>query len=288
MALVERPAWRPYREVHPGTRTTVVGDLRVLPRVASRELGNRRDLLVHLPPSYGTGTRRYPVLYMQDGQNLFDAATSFSGEWRVDETMEELATEGLEAIVVGIPNAGAARLDEYSPWRDRRRGGGQGEAYLAFLVGTVKPLVDGEFRTRRERQATGVLGSSLGGVISLYAFFRHADVFGLVGALSPALGFAGGAMLDFLARQPRVGGRVYLDSGTREGAFAALDRRLWGLAYSRPYLRRVRRARRLLEAEGYRRGDDLLYLEDRGALHHEAAWGRRLGGALRFLLRGLV
>ena len=281
------PPWLPYRALHPHA-PTVVGDLRVLPRVASPELGNRRDLLVCLPPSYATGERRYPVLYMQDGQNLFDAATSFSGEWRVDETMEALAAEGREAIVVGVPNAGSERLDEYSPWRESDRGGGRGDAYVRFLVETVRPLVDAEFRTRREPRATGVLGSSLGGLITLYAFFSRPDVFGLAGALSPAVLFAGGAMLDFLARQPRVGGRIYLDTGTREGGFTPLDRFFGGLFASRPYVRGVRRARRLLEKKGYRAGEDLLYLEEPGALHHEAAWSRRLPAALRFLLRGVA
>jgi predicted alpha/beta superfamily hydrolase len=262
-----------------------VGDLRVLPQVASPELGNRRDLLVHLPRSYACGERRYPVLYLQDGQNLFDAATSFSGEWRVDETMEALAEEGREAIVVGVANAGAERLDEYSPWR-QRHGGGRGDAYVRFLVDTVRPLVDEGFRTRREPRATGVLGSSLGGLISLYAFFMRPEVFGMAGALSPALRFAGDAMLDFLARQPYVGGRVYLDTGTREAGFGRLDRWLAGLSASQPYTRAVRRARRLLEAKGYREGEDLLHVEERGGLHQEAAWGRRLPGALRFLLRG--
>jgi predicted alpha/beta superfamily hydrolase len=284
--------WLPYRALHPGA-STVVGDLRVLPQVESPELGNRRDLLVHLPPSYTFGERRFPVLYMQDGQNLFDAATSFSGEWRVDETMVGLAAEGREAIVVGVANAGAERLDEYSPWRGGRHGGGRGDAYVRFLVETVRPLVDAEFRTRREARATGVLGSSLGGLISLYAFFSRPEVFGMAGALSPALRFAGDAMLDFLARRPHVGGRVYLDTGTREGGVGGsggsgwLDRWLAGLTASRPYTRAVRRARRLLEAKGYRAGEDLLHVEEPGGLHHEAAWSRRLPAALRFLLRGV-
>src|SRR5205085_774096 len=169
---------------------TVVGDLRVLEGVSSPQLGNRRDILVHLPFSYRQGHQRYPVLYMHDGQNLFDEATSFCGEWEVDETMEELRHEGLEAIVVGIPNMGDQRCEEYSPFPNRRFRSVRGAAYLAFLVETVKPLIDHTFRTLPERDHTGIMGSSMGGLISLYAFFRHPEVFGFAGVMSPSLWFA--------------------------------------------------------------------------------------------------
>src|SRR5690348_4734548 len=125
-----------------GTGHTVVGTLKIYLGLWSPQLQNRRDILVYLPPSYSTGQRRYPVVYMHDGQNLFDDATSFVGEWKVDETMETLSKEGIEAIVVGIPNQGEQRLDEYSPFRDRLRHGGRGDAYLSFVVRTVKPLID--------------------------------------------------------------------------------------------------------------------------------------------------
>jgi hypothetical protein len=106
--------WQRYIDLH--QPHTVVGDLRVLPQVHSPQLGNERDVLVWLPPSYAQGERRYPVIYMHDGQNLFDAHTGYSGEWGVDETLTALAPEGLEAIVVGLPNAGQARSLEYNPY----------------------------------------------------------------------------------------------------------------------------------------------------------------------------
>ena len=155
-------------------------------RLESFELDNKRDILVYLPRSYATSDRSYPVLYMQDGQNLFDQETSFAGEWQVDEAMERLAEdEALEAIVVGIPNAGESRLAEYSPFADRRFGGGKADAYLRFVLGTVKPLVDRKFRTQRERESTGIAGSSMGGLLALYAFFEYGESFGRVGAVSP-------------------------------------------------------------------------------------------------------
>src|SRR5215212_12069243 len=126
---------------------TIVGTVRVLNQVTSPELGNQRDILVYLPPAYDFSQQRYPVIYMHDGQNLFDEATSYNGEWQVDETMEALSQAGYPAIVVGIPNLGARRIEEYNPFPDPQHGVGQGQAYLAFVVETLKPLIDQEFRT---------------------------------------------------------------------------------------------------------------------------------------------
>src|SRR4051812_9334479 len=124
---------------------------------------------------------------MHDGQNLFDPATSFSGSWNVDVSMAEASLEGFDAIVVGIPNMGADRLAEYSPFEHPELGGGRGDLYLEFLIDTVKPLIDERFMTIPDREHTGIVGSSMGGLISLYAFFRHPEVFGFAGVLSPSL-----------------------------------------------------------------------------------------------------
>ena len=124
--------------------------------VHSPELANRRDVLVALPPSYGAGERSYPVVYMQDGQNLFDPATSYAGDWGLRDTLAAQAASGVEAIVVGVPNMGGDRNDEYAPFSDARHGGGRGDAYVRFLVRTLKPLVDRTFRTRPERAMTSV------------------------------------------------------------------------------------------------------------------------------------
>lgn len=248
----------------------VDGTLKVMEGVRSPELGNRRDILVHLPPSYGATSRRYPVVYMHDGQNLFDPETSFGDGWAVDRTMESAGREGLEAIVVGIPNLGEARLDEYSPWRDRRHGaGGKGAAYTDFVVRTLKPMIDRDFRTLPGREGTGIAGSSMGGLISLYAFFRHPAVFGFAGVMSPALWFAGRSIFPYVAERPFSPGRLYLDIGTNEGSEALGD---------------VRRMRDLLARKGYRAGRDLLYVVEMGGQHNERAWARRLRRSLHFLL----
>jgi predicted alpha/beta superfamily hydrolase len=275
-------SWRRYAE-HPWGHT-VVGDVRVLDSIYSPELRNRRKLYVYLPPSYANGDRRYPVIFMQDGQNLFDQVLSYAGEWQVDETMEALSIEGIEAIVVGVPNAGAHRIDEYSPFKDQRlRKGGRGDWYVAFLANTVKPLIDRDFRTLPEREHTGVLGSSMGGLISLYAFFCRPEVFGFAGAMSPSLWFAQEAILPYVQLAGAPAGRIHLDLGTHEGA----DTRIVPGAvptYTSRYLAAAHRMHDLLERKGYRPGHELQYHEEEEATHNEAAWARRLPDALRFLL----
>lgn len=237
--------------------------------VLSPQLGNRRDVLVFVPPSYASGSMRYQVLYMQDGQNLFDPATSFAGAWGAGKAIEWASRCGVEAIVVGIPNVGTARIDEYSPFA-AAEGGGAGDRYLEFVIRTVKPLVDERFRTLPDREHTGIGGSSMGGLISLYAFFRYPEVFGFAAALSPSVWFAGGAILDVIARAPRVPGRLYVDIGSREGE---------------PSVTFARRLHDLLRAKGYEDGRDLRWIEDPAGVHHESAWGRRFRLALPFLLR---
>jgi predicted alpha/beta superfamily hydrolase len=248
---------------------TIVGTVKTLERVWCPGRQNHRDLQVYLPPTYSRSATRYPVLYMHDGQNLFDEATAFSAEWQVDEHMERLALMGVEAIVVGIPNMEVERCEEYSPFQDPTRGGGHGDAYLACLVETIKPLVDAEFRTSPAREHTGLMGSSMGGLISLYGFFRHPEVFGFAGVMSPALWFAERRIFGYVESSPRTSGRLYLDVGTEEGASTLGD---------------ARRMHALLRTKGYARGAALLYVEDQGAGHSETAWSNRLRTALYFLI----
>jgi predicted alpha/beta superfamily hydrolase len=276
--------WLPYADYAAQRNHTVVGEVLVLPQLASPQLGNSRDILVYLPPSYRTSTQHYPVVYMHDGQNLFDAYTSYAGEWRVDETCENLADEGIELIVVGMPNTGIQRMAEYGPFRSRGGDGGAGDAYLQFVIETVKPLIDATFRTLPEREHTAIIGSSMGGLISLYAGFRFPATFGIIGAMSPSLWFANTAIFPFIRRTAFQPLRIYLDVGTREGGRSPVDRLLLH-ASSRSYFGNVHRMHELLVAKGYRPGDTLHYVEEPMAAHNEAAWARRLPDALRFLFQ---
>ncbi len=154
------------------------------------QLNRSRKIWLYLPPDYATSTKFYPVLYMHDGQNLFDASTSFTGEWKVDETLNALHAAGdWGCIVVGIENGGATRHLEYSGWPNANYGGGEGKKYLNFIVETLKPHIDANFRTLPARATTGIFGSSLGGLISQFAAIERPDVFEKVGCFSPAFWF---------------------------------------------------------------------------------------------------
>src|SRR5688572_4616110 len=222
------------------------GTLDVIPNVQSPLLGNVRDILVYLPSSYDKSDRRLPVLYMHDGQNLFDPTTSFAGEWGVDRAMARSPRKGRRAIIVGIPNMGVERMREYSPFYEARHGGGAADDYLDFLTQTVTPLIDGRYRTLPDREPTGIRGSSLARLVSLYAFFRAPSVFGFAGAMSPALWFGEGKIFPSVEAAPYVRGRLYLDVGTREGVNT---------------LNNARAMRDLLVRKGYRLGEDLMWVE---------------------------
>jgi predicted alpha/beta superfamily hydrolase len=274
--------WLDYAQYHPGLKHTVAGNLKVLTGMSNSGQRDPRDIIVYLPPSYVGSDRRFPVLYMQDGQNLFDEATSYSGEWQVDETLERLSPEGIEVIVVGVANAGSRRYAEYTPFPDEQGEGGEGDGYLSYLLETVKPCVDREFRTAAGREATGIAGSSLGGLISLYAFFRYPQVFGLAGIFSPAFEVGAARFYSFMEQAVYSAGSIYLDVGTLEARGLEPDPDAMQ-ELSDLYLNDVRHVRDLLLAKGYRQGQDLLYVEEQGGIHHESAWARRLPATLKFL-----
>lgn len=153
-------------------------------------LNRRRTLRIHLPKNYDQSKDCYPVIYMHDGQNLFDAHTSFSGDWGVRSHMQYLEEQcGFAAIVVGIDNGEEHRIGELSPWHNAQWGGGDGAIYASFLVNEVKPYIDNEFRTLKEKQDTAIIGSSLGGLISHYSAFEYPEVFGKAGIFSPSYWF---------------------------------------------------------------------------------------------------
>jgi len=271
-------------------RHTVVGDLRVTPMLYSPQLDNARDVLVWLPPDYESSTRRYPVIYMHDALNLFDERSSYAGEWRVDETLTALHPEGYAAIVVGLPNMGEQRAIEYCPYPFTDRNGvpkqGRGDDYVRFIIETVKPLIDATFRTQPQADSTAIAGSSMGGLISHYAFLTYPHVFGICGAFSTAYWFGDNSLLKTTQQLARGAGRIYLDVGTDEG----LTLKGWGYQAGDlgvVYRDGVRALRDALLAGGYVDGQTLMYVEDEGARHHELAWAARLPDALRFMLAGL-
>ncbi|WP_051304015.1 alpha/beta hydrolase-fold protein [Calidithermus chliarophilus] len=249
------------------TASTLSGKIEVIANVASPQLGNARDLLIYLPPSYANSDKRYPVLYLQDGQNVFNASTSYSREeWGADEAAEALAKKGLEAILVGIPNMGTERLAEYAFFPHREaKWTARGEAYAAFLVNTVKPLIDGKYRTLPERVHTGIVGSSAGGSISLLTALRHPQVFGFVGAMSPAFWLNQPAIYPWVRENPNPALRVWIDMGSEEGP---------GMVMGAQWMAD------LLESQG----NEVRLVLEPGGKHFEVDWRRRFPAVLEMFL----
>jgi len=189
-------------------------------------LGRERKLRLYLPPSYDSlPSRRYPVIYMHDAQNLFDEATSsYGSEWGVDETMDEFArTRGFEAIVVGIDHGGDERIHELSPWTNPKYGAAQGEQYMAFVVDTVKPFIDAHYRTLPDREHTAIAGSSLGGLMTHYALLAYPQVFGKAAILSPSYWYSSEVYTQTTAHPWRADTRAYLYIGGHEGDESEAD-----------------------------------------------------------------
>ncbi len=246
----------------------------------SRLLHNARTITVHLPPGYVRDPlRRYPVLYMHDGQNVFDdARAAFGTSWRAAETADSLARAGRirPVILVGIDNTGA-RLDEYGLYPEPSHdAGGRGEEYARFVLEEVKPFIDRTYRTLPGRSDTGVCGSSMGGLVSLTMAWKHPQRIGLCGVLSPSLWWARCRVLDDLeddaAWMRRV--RLWLCMGTREG-----NRR----GHVSPHLERTRRLVELFDGAGLVPGRDYCYWEVAGGEHNEAAWAARFDKVLLYL-----
>jgi predicted alpha/beta superfamily hydrolase len=255
--------------------TGIQTDLRKHPTFTSQFLTEPRDLIVYLPPGYGTSRlRRYPVLYLHDGQNLFEGATAFvpGQDWKVNETAEALirarAIEPL--IIVGIYNTGRRRVDEYTPTRDRRhRAGGDADLYGRMLTEELKPFVDSTYRTLRDPPNTGLGGSSLGGLVTLYLGLQHPDVYGKLAVLSPSVWWDNRVILKVVRlTSPKPRPSIWLDIGTGEGGKTVRD---------------ARELRDELVRAGWILGFDLQYSEIPEAGHNEAAWASRVGPFLKYL-----
>ncbi len=261
---------------------TVAGNFRLHLDFEAAKLGNSRTIIVYLPPDYTDEDEnvRHPVLYMHDGQNLFDAGSSFIGvEWNVDETVNRMAEAGQvqPVIVVGIYNT-SDRVFEYTPATDRARGGGGANLYADFLVNELKPFIDDNYRTLPDRANTGVMGSSLGGLVSLYLAWEYPNVFSKVGAMSTSYGWANEHILRFVEGKSRPRGlTVWIDMGTAEDSTDRDGDEVPDI------LSQHRRFRDILMEKGFDLGRTLRFVEDEGAVHNERAWASRFPQALEFL-----
>ena len=189
------------------------------------QLNRTRRVWIYLPPTYNSSSKKYPVLYMHDGQNVFDDVTSFSGEWGVDEALDTLGLKTKECIVVGIDNGGDKRLNEYCPYEFNLRGiavnnksnVGEGGKYVDFIVKTLKPFIDKKYRTLKDSKNTFTAGRSMGGLISMYAVLKYPKVFGGAGVFSPAFWVGPRIFDDIKAKGKKVNAKIYFYAGDEEG-----------------------------------------------------------------------
>jgi len=180
------------------------------------QLKRTRRIWIYLPPGYNSSNKKYAVLYMHDGQNVFDDSTSFAGEWGVDETLDSISTRKKEIIVVAIDNGGAKRINEYCPYDMEKFGKGEGDQYVNFLVRTLKPFIDKKYRTEKDRQNTFIAGSSMGGLISMYAVLKYPKVFGGAGVFSPAFWVGPKIFDDIETKGKKVNSKIYFYCGKQE------------------------------------------------------------------------
>lgn len=240
----------------------------------SRFLPHDRDITVYVPPEYETQPHRhFPVLYLHDGQNLFDPNTSFvpGRTWRVAETADAVIESGEvePLIIVGIANTGESRLAEYTHARDWKMGGGDADKYGRLLTEELMPFISANYRTLSGPEHTGLGGSSLGGLVTLYLGLKYSNIFGRLAVLSPSVWWSHKSIIGYVNEaRPQHRARIWLDVGDSEGRKTLSDADL---------------LERRLKANGWRTDIDLLYMHITGGTHDEASWAGRVGPMLRFL-----
>jgi predicted alpha/beta superfamily hydrolase len=239
----------------------------------SQYLEHTRDVIVNLPPGYEASDRRYPVIYMHDGQNLFNPSTAFGGvEWGVHRTARRAIERGeIEPmIIVGVYNTGQYRIDEYTPTVDsKQKRGGKADLYGRFIVEDLKNFVDRQYRTMAGPENTGMGGSSLGGLVTLYLGLKYPQVFSRLMVMSPSVWWDQGLILRLVrGLRAKPSTRIWLDVGTKEGKFAPSQTRM---------------LRDELISQGWRLDSDLKFLQVKGGQHNERDWGDRVEPAFKFL-----
>lgn len=268
------------------------GTVKIVDNFFIEELDRHRTLRIYLPPEYEESEKKYPVLYMQDAQNLFHIKTSaFGAIWDVATIMDNLHNDGdnQDIIVVGIDNGGEFRYSEYCPWEDLKveelmpqvaaneKPGGEGFLYIDFIVNTLKPYIDSNFKTLKDRENTAISGSSMGGIISLAAAIKYQDVFSKVAAFSSALFFAEKDMLKFIhetGKNEKM--KIYMDVGTKETSNREISQ------FPEIYITANKMVYEALVKIGFGK-DEIKFLLAEGAIHNETEWSKRFPAMLNWL-----
>lgn len=232
------------------------------------ELDRQRTVRLYLPPNYEHETQSYPVIYMHDGQNLFDNATAYAEEWGVDESLNALAkTSGRKFIVVAIDNGGDFRMNELSPWTNKRFGEAQGKAYMQLIVDVVKPYIDNNYRTKADVKNTAMMGSSMGGLITHYAIHNYPDVFGKAAIFSPSYWYSQDVFTDTRLHRSKDSARLYVLYGSDEGDGMIAD---------------TDKMQRLIKEQGHPR-ENMQFVSIAGGQHNEQLWGDSFTDAIEWL-----
>ena len=232
------------------------------------DLDRSRTIRIYLPPSYETSNKKYPVLYMHDAQNLFDDATSYAGEWQVDEILNKLAQDDvLELIVVGIDNGSEKRMNELSPWKNKEFGQPEGRQYINFIIRQIKPYIDSNYRTLKDKNNTAIMGSSMGGLISHYAIYQYPDIFGKAGIFSPSYWFSEEVFSFTKSNSVPGDTRLFMLVGNKEGkGMAKNTKKMYDqiLSISHPK-------------------ENIKAIIDPNGEHNEAFWSKHFEEAVRWL-----
>ncbi|MEP0355061.1 alpha/beta hydrolase-fold protein [Paraglaciecola sp.] len=253
------------------SESSAAKNVQVLPfQFAISELDKQRTVRLYLPPSYDNSVKSYPVIYMHDGQNMFDNHTSDNGEWEVDESLNALAAvQKFEVIVVAIDHGGEERMNELSPWENKRFGIAQGQAYMDFIVEVVKVYVDNNYRTKPERLYTAIMGGDMGGLSSHYALHAYPDVFSKAGIFSPAYWYSQDVFAHTKLKKAKLDSRLFILYSDKEGDGMIAD---------------TDRMSRQLKSQGHPR-DNFKFKRVKSGEQREALWKSQFAEAVMWLFQ---
>jgi alpha-glucosidase len=232
--------------------------------IEAPQLQTTKKVWVYLPMNYEKSTQKYPVLYMHDAQNLFDTKTSYAGEWKVDETLDSLR---MNVIVIGIEHGNEKRLEELTPFKHEKHGGGNADAYLEFITATLKPYVDSKYRTKSSKKHTGIMGSSLGGLVSFYAVLKHPETIGKAGVFSPSFWYTED-IYSLTENTKKIKAKLYFLCGDSESEDMVSD---------------FTKMTALVEKRICKQSN-LTQVIIKGGKHNEKLWRNNFGKAVRWML----